>query len=107
MALAGEIGWIGKDCPYHGPTQKLVSDAMESNAGWFLGTYCPMCRHTDPSPHSRETAYYPSRRALVEAMLDDTVKWRDTAFKGIEARRLRKYLDLGAIKRVWDDYKDK
>lgn len=78
MALRGETGWVGKQCPEH-PSIRLVSTARESAAGWFLATICPECQLTDPSPTSRESHYYPSREALVNALSDDTLKWREGA----------------------------
>lgn len=83
MALQGEIGWIGKNCPMH-PVNRLVSTAMQSAAGWFVGTYCERCRDEDPSPHSRETDYYPAKQELIDAMFSGTVRWRDTQFRGMK-----------------------
>jgi hypothetical protein len=83
MALPGEIGWIGKNCPTH-PVNRLISTAMQSNAGWFVGTYCERCREEDPSPHSRETDYYPSKAELSSALFAGTVRWRDTQFRGMK-----------------------
>jgi hypothetical protein len=76
MALHGEVGWIGKKCPvkYH---PKLRTEAMESPAGWFIGTTCDMCAQAGEGPvNSRESHYYPSKRELIEAYLDGTIMWR-------------------------------
>jgi hypothetical protein len=86
MAMVGEIGWIGKDCPDYDREHpelrvKLESKVMRSNAGYFIGTQCPICSKSDPSPNSRETDYYPSREALAQAALDGTVVFRDTHFR--------------------------
>jgi hypothetical protein len=83
MAFPGEIGWIGRNCPEH-PDQKLISTAMRSNAGYFIGTYCELCRLEDPSPNSRESGYYPSRETLVVAAFNGTVGWRDSRYKGMK-----------------------
>lgn len=83
MAFPGEVGWIDKACPDH-PTIKLIGEAMHSAAGWFLGTYCPECRRSDPSPHSRETHYYPSKDALLAAAFAGTLAWRDTRYQPAE-----------------------
>lgn len=79
MATQGEIGWIGKDCPYH-PSIKLESKIMRSNAGYFIGTQCPVCAEEDPSPHSRESHYYADPRELFELAFAEKVHWRDTNF---------------------------
>jgi hypothetical protein len=83
MAFAGEIGWLGKNCPDHRQT-KLIGKALRSNAGWFLGTICPECQLEDPSPNSRETGYYETREDLIKAMEAGTVRWRDTAYHKAE-----------------------
>jgi hypothetical protein len=83
MAIVGEVGWIGKNCPTH-PVIRLVSTAMHSNAGWFVGTYCERCREADPSPHSRETDYYPTKQELIDVLFAGTVRWRDTQFRGMK-----------------------
>lgn len=83
MALPGEIGWIGKDCPRH-PKVRLIATPMNSAAGWFIGTYCERCREEDPSPHSRETDYYPTKENLIAEAFAGTVKYRDTDFKGMK-----------------------
>lgn len=82
MAFQGEIGWIGKNCPIH-PVNRLISTAMQSAAGWFVGTYCERCREEDPSPHSRETGYYPLKQDLIDALFAGTAIWRDTHFRGM------------------------
>jgi hypothetical protein len=79
MALPGEIGWIGKHCTEH-PYLVLDTKIMQSAAGYFLGTQCATCAMTDPSPHSRETGYYESKRDLRRAFLDGTIQWRDAGF---------------------------
>src|SRR3954470_8061110 len=83
MALPGEIGWIGKECPEH-PKTRLTATAMQSGAGWFISTYCERCREEDPSPHSRETDYYPTKELLIAEAFAGTLKYRDTAFKGMK-----------------------
>jgi len=57
---------------------------MRSNAGWYVGTYCERCRDEDPSPHSRETDYYPEKQELIDALFAGTVRWRDAQFRGMK-----------------------
>lgn len=80
MAFPGEIGWIGKPCPDH-PQVKLQAKIMSSAAGYYVGTQCDECRKVDPSPNSRESAYYESREAVLAALDDGTIKWRDTLYR--------------------------
>jgi hypothetical protein len=56
---------------------KFEFEPMESGAGWFVGTYCHNqdCPHVG-EPNSRESEYYPSEAAVVEALRTNTVRWR-------------------------------
>lgn len=96
MAFPGEIGWIGQNCPDHRQTP-LKTTIMRSNAGYFVATVCPECQKEDPSPHSRESHYYDDKMALINAVLTDTVRWRDTNFHGPV-----KLEDI-----AWDEFKQK
>jgi hypothetical protein len=74
MALPGEIGWIGANCPdCNLPLTTVVS---QSGAGWFVGTECPRCYPGEV--WSRESAYYPSRGTVEAALANYCVTWRDT-----------------------------
>ena len=55
MAVDGELIGLGsitcEDCDTELPLQ-----VCHSNAGYYLGHYCPKC-----GPYSRETDYFPTR----------------------------------------------
>ena len=67
MALPGETVRLGAEYPYKGAMPEIMSSA----AGFYVGY-----RMLDGAPYSRESGYYPSREAVVEAMLKGTISWR-------------------------------
>jgi hypothetical protein len=67
MALPGETVRLGAPHPYEDAMPKI----MQSAAGFYVGYSCE-----DGSPYSRESGYYPSREAVVEAMLKGAISWR-------------------------------
>lgn len=71
MALPGETIRLGAS-PYCCGA-KLPLKVLQSNAGFYIGTFCPQCF----SPYSRESHYYPSWEEAQDALKNDTVKWRE------------------------------
>ena len=80
MAIAGEFGWVGKNCQVcergdydqgiNSRIVKLRTIIARAPAGYFIATTCPVC----PEPvHSRESMYYNDKKELLTAFMNDTV----------------------------------
>jgi NAD-dependent SIR2 family protein deacetylase len=54
MAHPGELKGFQKEVECSECKKKLQLRVCRSNAGYYLGYYCPDC-----GPYSRETVYYP------------------------------------------------
>ena len=67
MALPGETVRLGAEYPYEG----AMPEIMNSAAGYYVGYRCE-----DGGPYSRESGYYPSHEAAVEAMVKGVISWR-------------------------------
>jgi len=67
MALPGETVRLGAPPPYEG----AMPEIMHSAAGFYVGY-----RGEDGGPYSRESGYYPSREAVVEAAQKGAISWR-------------------------------
>ena len=51
---------------HHAP-YTLVNEVCDSNAGYYVGTFCPYC-----GPYSRESGYYPTHEAAQAALTEGT-----------------------------------
>lgn len=52
--------------------EELPFKVLKSNAGYYIGTFCPQC-----GPYSRESHYYTSKILAQHALNNDYVNWRD------------------------------
>lgn len=70
MALPGETirGGGSETCSDCNVTVML--GVYQSAAGYYIGTMC------NCGPYSRESGYYPTKEAALQAMINDDVSWR-------------------------------
>lgn len=65
MALPGETGHINTKCMDCG--EFLPAKVHKSGAGYYIGTFCNCS-----GPYSRESGYYPSPEAAMDALENDS-----------------------------------
>ena len=55
---------------------KTFNEVLISAAGYYIGRFC------NCGPYSRESHYYPSRKAADEALATGLIKWRTDEYTG-------------------------
>lgn len=70
MALPEETIHLGAS-PYCCQKSPLELKVLRSNAGYYIGTWCPNC-----GPYSRESHYYGTKEEAQHALTNNTVAWR-------------------------------